>query len=143
MMFFLFPQDPVWWLGEAWERYNEFEEYRYYDKTLSLTAFVAEWENRLVAAVAAGCEYNDTVLAFKLLDRVQLAEEENRALLALVATAAATTRVGGGGGDEDVDMLALVKTQLAAQFKAVLWIRSCRHLFGPFILLLKIFAFRC
>jgi hypothetical protein len=111
----------VWWLGEAWERYNEFEEYRYYDKTLSLAAFVAEWEARLVAAVAVGCEYNDTVLAFKLLDRVQLAEEENRALLALVATAAATTTRGGdgGGGDEEVDMLALVKAQLAAQFKAV------------------------
>ena len=104
-------QDPVWWLGEAWERYNEFEEYRYYDKALSLAQFIAEWETRLVAAVAAGCEYNDTVLAFKLLDRVQLAEEENRALLSLVAGAAARS------DHHNEDMLALVKAQLAAQDK--------------------------
>jgi hypothetical protein len=58
-------QDPVWWLGEAWERYNEFEEYRFYDKSLSLAQFIGQWEARLAAAVAAGCEYNDTVLAFK------------------------------------------------------------------------------
>jgi hypothetical protein len=55
----------VWWLGEAWERYNEFEEYRFYDKSLSLAQFIGQWEARLAAAVAAGCEYNDTVLAFK------------------------------------------------------------------------------
>jgi hypothetical protein len=100
-------------LGEAWERYNEFEEYRYYDKSLSLHQFVTEWESRLAAAVAAGCEYNDTVLAFKLLDRVQLAEEENRAVLATLAAAAAR----GGHHHEDDDMLALLKVQLTAQFR--------------------------
>ena len=101
-------QDPLCWLGAAWERYNEFEEYRYYDKSISLPQFIAEWEGRLAAAVAAGCEYNDTVLAFKLLDRVQLAEEENRAVLAAAAAR---------GGAHHEDMLALIKIQLAAQLR--------------------------
>jgi hypothetical protein len=57
---------------EAWERYNEFEEYSYYDKSLSPAQFTREWERRLGLAAAVGCEYTDRVLAFKLLARCHL-----------------------------------------------------------------------
>jgi hypothetical protein len=39
---------------------------------VSITEFIGEWEARLERAVAAGCQYSDAVLAFKLLDNSEL-----------------------------------------------------------------------
>ena len=87
---------------DIWERYNEFEEYTYYDKTLTLAQFVAEWERRLSRAVAAGCEYRDTVLALKLLARAQLADETVGEILGRLGATIddpRRRRSGVGGGD--------------------------------------------
>ena len=52
----------------SWERFCEFEDYVYEDKEgLSLVEYIRGWEGRLAAALAAGCEYSDTLLAHKLL----------------------------------------------------------------------------
>ena len=47
--------------------WSDFEEYSYSDRSLSMADFVAEWEMRQEAAKAAGCEYSEAVLAFKVL----------------------------------------------------------------------------
>jgi hypothetical protein len=70
-----------WAVSEAWEKYNEFEEYTHYDKSLSLAEFISEWERRCREAVASGVEYSDTVLAFKLLARVHLHDAALAAIL--------------------------------------------------------------
>jgi len=69
-------------LTEAWLRYRQFEDFRISEGTpLPLSEFIAEWSARLNSAVAAGCEYSDTVLAFKLLERANLAQETVRQVL--------------------------------------------------------------
>jgi hypothetical protein len=69
-------------LTEAWLRYRQFEDFRISERTpLPLSEFIAEWSARLNSAVAAGCEYSDTVLAFKLLERANLAQETVRQVL--------------------------------------------------------------
>ena len=73
-------------LTEAWVRYNQFEEYRI-SAPLPLSEFISEWSARLNSAVAAGCEYSDTVLAFKLLDRANLDEQAVRRVLVRQLTA--------------------------------------------------------
>ena len=75
-------------LTEAWVRYKQFEEYRISgDAPLPLSEFISEWSARLNSAVAAGCEYSDTVLAFKLLDRANLDEQAVRHVLVRQLTA--------------------------------------------------------
>ena len=69
-------------LTEAWVRYRHFEDFKNSGGTpLPLSEFIAEWSARLNSAVAAGCEYSDTVLAFKLLERANLAQETVRQVL--------------------------------------------------------------
>ena len=69
-------------LTEAWLRYRQFEDFRISEGTpLPLSEFIAEWSARLNSAVAAGCEYSDTVLAFKLLERANLAQETVKQVL--------------------------------------------------------------
>jgi hypothetical protein len=43
---------------------------------VSITDFICEWSARLSSALAAGCEYSDAVLAFKLLDSSHLTADE-------------------------------------------------------------------
>jgi hypothetical protein len=62
-------------LSVAYLKYRAFEEYTLQTHTASagdttLTGFVREWEARLAGALAVGCAYSDTVLAFKLLERM-------------------------------------------------------------------------
>lgn len=69
-------------LTEAWVKYREFEEYTNSQSSpLPLSEFISEWSARLNSAVVAGCEYSDTVLAFKLLDRVNLDQRAVRQIL--------------------------------------------------------------
>jgi hypothetical protein len=49
-----------------------FSDFSYVDKSLSVTEFICEWEVRLQSALAAGCQYSDAVLAFKLLHNSEL-----------------------------------------------------------------------
>ncbi len=57
----------------SWERFCDFEDYAYEDKeSQTVGDFIREWEARLAAALAAGCEYSDTVLAHKLLAGARL-----------------------------------------------------------------------
>jgi hypothetical protein len=60
---------------------SEFEEYSYSGRSQSMADFVAEWEMRQEAAAAAGCEYSEAVLAFKLLSGAGLEETETAAVL--------------------------------------------------------------
>ncbi len=52
--------------------YILFSDFSYVDKSLSVTEFICEWEVRLQSALAAGCQYSDAVLAFKLLHNSEL-----------------------------------------------------------------------
>ncbi len=64
-------------MRRAWQRYKEFEEFsNCEEQSLSLVEFMAEWEARMKVALAAGLQYSDTVLAYKLLDRANLAHHQ-------------------------------------------------------------------
>jgi hypothetical protein len=58
-------------LSVAFAKYRHFEEFMFgerlsaSDHHVLLADFVREWEDRLAAAMAAGCAFSDTVLAFK------------------------------------------------------------------------------
>jgi hypothetical protein len=57
-------------LSVAFAKYRHFEEFMFGERLaasdhLLLADFVREWEDRLAAAMAAGCAFSDTVLAFK------------------------------------------------------------------------------
>jgi hypothetical protein len=69
-------------LTDAWAKYKAFEDYKNNEVSpLPLSEFISEWSARLNSAVAAGCEYSDTVLAFKLMDRVNLDDDAVRQVL--------------------------------------------------------------
>jgi hypothetical protein len=69
-------------LADAWNKYKAFEDYKNNEvMPLPLSEFISEWSARLNSAVAAGCEYSDTVLAFKLMDRVNLDGDAVRQVL--------------------------------------------------------------
>ena len=73
-------------LSVAFLKYREFEDFSLPAHTASsdsntLTTFIREWELRLAGALAVGCAYSDTVLAFKLLERVNSGPEELAAAL--------------------------------------------------------------
>jgi hypothetical protein len=57
-------------LSVAFAKYRHFEEFMFGERLSAsdhvlLADFVREWEDRLAAAMAAGCAFSDTVLAFK------------------------------------------------------------------------------
>jgi hypothetical protein len=57
-------------LSVAFAKYRHFEEFMFGDRLSAsdhvlLADFVREWEDRLATAMAAGCAFSDTVLAFK------------------------------------------------------------------------------
>jgi hypothetical protein len=69
-------------LTEAWTRYRHFEDYQNCGQPpLPISEFISEWSARLNSALAAGCEYSDTVLAFKLLERANLGQAALRQVL--------------------------------------------------------------
>ena len=50
--------------------------FSYLDKSVSMSEFISEWEGRLESALAAGCQYSDAVLAFKLIHNSHLDTSE-------------------------------------------------------------------
>jgi hypothetical protein len=56
----------------AWVRFNEFETWHRGHDAPAFAEFMAEWEARRRAAHAAGLQYSDSVLAYKLLHAAKL-----------------------------------------------------------------------
>jgi hypothetical protein len=106
-------------LSVAYMKYRAFEEFTLQahtavatggdgDDSSTLDSFVRAWEARLAGALAVGCAYSDTVLAFKLLER--LCESRAEALAAALdrLEAASSQATGGGGGEQQQQQRSLL-----------------------------------
>ena len=71
-------------MADAWEKYKSFEEYSYDDKSLSMAEFISEWHTRKTMAKTSGCDYSDSILAFKLLEKANLGESDVKVVLTQV-----------------------------------------------------------
>ena len=60
-------------MAEAWDRYSEFASAtRKQDQ--SMAEFISEWKNIYYKAKSVGCDFSDTILAFKMLQDANLSE---------------------------------------------------------------------
>ena len=60
---------------DVWDKYSDFAEKKRHPGQ-DVGEFIADWENTWHKAKAAGCEFGDTILGFKLLKDVNLTKEE-------------------------------------------------------------------
>ena len=67
-------------LADSFEKYMKFEKLRR-DSGTTVQTFIATWENIYHKSRNAGCEFADTVLAFKLLHAYNLMEMEVKLVL--------------------------------------------------------------
>ena len=71
-------------MADAWEKYKLFEDFQYNDKSMSMAEFIAQWETKQKIAKTAGCEYSDSILAFKLLEKANLDDTDVKVVLTQV-----------------------------------------------------------
>ena len=90
-------------MADAWEKYKLFEDFQYTDKTVGITDFIAQWNTKQKIAKSAGCEYSDSILAFKLLEKSNLEESDVKVIL---------TQVDYKTGKEKKNLLQQMQTSL-------------------------------
>ena len=78
-------------MAEAWDRYSEFASAtRQADK--SMEDFISEWKNIYHKAKVVGCDFSDTILAFKLLQDANLSKIDIKLVLTGVDYATGKTQ---------------------------------------------------
>ena len=78
-------------MAEAWTRYKNFQKVvRTGD--IQVNYFIADFEKEYMLAKTAGCDYSDTLLAFRLLEATKLNEMDEKFVLTGVDFSAAKTK---------------------------------------------------
>ena len=67
-------------MSDAWTKYKNFQKMTR-KANQSIPDFIAEFEKECVLAKTAGCDYSDTILAFRLLEATNLTEMDEKFVL--------------------------------------------------------------
>jgi hypothetical protein len=78
-------------MAEAWDRYIDFASATRKDDQ-SMAEFIPEWRNSCHKAKSVGCDFSDTILAFKLLQDASLPEMDIKLVLTGVDYASGKTK---------------------------------------------------
>ena len=67
-------------MADAWRKYKNFQNVSRTTNT-AINDFIAEFEKEYLLAKSAGCDYSDTLLAFRLLEATNLSETDEKFVL--------------------------------------------------------------
>ena len=67
-------------MADAWAKFKNFQTISRND-SVTINDFIADFEKEYMLAKAAGCEYNDTILGFRLLEATQLTDTDEKFVL--------------------------------------------------------------
>lgn len=67
-------------MADAWAKYKAFQKVSRKDNT-NINDFIADFDKEYILAKSAGCEYSDTLLAFRLLEATRVNEMDEKFVL--------------------------------------------------------------
>ena len=79
-------------MADAWTKYKNFQKISRAGNVL-INDFIAEFEKEYLLAKAAGCEYSDTLLAFRLLEATNLTDMDQKFVLTGIDYSEAKTKI--------------------------------------------------